>query len=151
MVKPVDALITAFAEAGATTITIHPEATEHLDRSLQLIESKGCRVGLAINPATPLCHLQHELHRLDNILMMSVNPGFGGQSFIPDVIDKIKEARKMINDSKRNIQLSVDGGVKIDNIRQIAAAGADTFVIGSALFGTPDYAATLQQFRQQLS
>jgi len=151
MVKPVDELISSFAQAGATTITFHPEASEHIDRSLQLIHSYGCRAGLAFNPATPLHYLEHVLHQLDFILIMSVNPGFGGQTFIPQALDKIKQTRQIIDKSKRTINLAVDGGVKIDNIRQIAQAGADTFIVGSAIFASQNYAETLKQLKAELT
>jgi ribulose-phosphate 3-epimerase len=135
MVKPVDPLIEGFAKAGATWITFHPEASEHVDRTLQLIRDHGCRAGLVLNPATPLDHLQYVLDKLDMVLLMSVNPGFGGQSFIPSALAKLREARRLIDASGRAIRLEIDGGVKVDNIRAIAAAGADTFVAGSAIFG----------------
>jgi len=141
MVKPVDALINAFAAAGANFITIHPEATEHLDRSLQLIQDKGCRAGLALNPATSLDCLDYTLDKLDLVLLMSVNPGFGGQTFIPSTLEKIRQTKKRLDDenSARKIYLAVDGGVKPDNIGLLAEAGADTFVMGSAIFGASDY------------
>ncbi len=139
MVKPVDSLIPDFAKAGATYITFHPEASEHVDRTLQIIKEHGCKAGLVFNPATPLSYLDYVMDKLDIILLMSVNPGFGGQSFIPGTLDKLREARKRIDQSGYNIRLEVDGGVKIDNIGQIAAAGADMFVAGSAIFGHPDY------------
>ncbi len=135
MVKPVDRIIPDFAKAGATYITFHPEASEHVDRSLQLIKDSGCKTGLVFNPATPLHYLDHVMDKLDMILLMSVNPGFGGQSFIPYVLDKLRETKRRIEASGRNIRLEIDGGVKVDNIREIAAAGADTFVAGSAIFG----------------
>jgi len=135
MVKPVDRIIPDFAKAGATYITFHPEASEHVDRSLQLIKDLGCKAGLVFNPATPLNYLDHVMEKLDMILLMSVNPGFGGQSFIPYVLDKLRETKQRIKDSGRNIRLEIDGGVKVDNIREITAAGADTFVAGSAIFG----------------
>jgi len=134
MVKPVDRIVPDFAKAGASYITFHPEASEHVDRTLQLIKDSGCKAGLVFNPATPLHHLDHVMDKLDMILLMSVNPGFGGQSFIPYVLDKLREVRKRIEQSGRNIRLEIDGGVKTDNIREIAAAGADTFVAGSAIF-----------------
>ena len=134
MVKPVDRIIPEFAEAGATYITIHPEATEHIDRSLQLIRDCGCKSGLVFNPATPLDHLKYVLDKVDMILLMSVNPGFGGQSFIPGTLDKLREARQIIDQSGYDIRLEIDGGVKANNIREIAEAGADTFVAGSAIF-----------------
>ncbi|MEX2353895.1 MAG: ribulose-phosphate 3-epimerase, partial [Gammaproteobacteria bacterium] len=150
MVKPVDRIIPEFAEAGASYITFHPEASEHIDRSLQLIRDCGCKAGLVFNPATPLNYLDHILDRIDMVLLMSVNPGFGGQSFIPAALEKLAAARKIIDNSGRDIRLEIDGGVKIDNIREIARAGADTFVAGSAIFGSNDYAATIQAMRDQL-
>lgn len=135
MVKPVDRIIPDFAKAGASYITFHPEGSEHIDRSLQLIKSEGCKCGLVFNPATPLDYLRYTIDKLDMVLLMSVNPGFGGQSFIPTTLDKLREARRIIDESGRDIRLEIDGGVKIDNIRQIAEAGADTFVAGSAIFG----------------
>lgn len=151
MVKPVDRLIGEFAEAGATSITFHPEASEHIDRSLQLAGDAGCKTGLVFNPATPLHWLKHVLDKIDIVLLMSVNPGFGGQSFIPETLRKIGEARELIDASGKDIRLEVDGGVKTDNIAEIAAAGADTFVAGSAIFGTDDYAATIQSMRDALA
>jgi ribulose-phosphate 3-epimerase len=135
MVKPVDRIIPDFAEAGASYITFHPEASEHIDRSLQVIRELGCKSGLVFNPGTPLDCLKYVIDKVDMILLMSVNPGFGGQSFIPSTLDKLREARKIIDDSGRDIRLEIDGGVKVDNIREIAEAGADTFVAGSAIFG----------------
>ena len=135
MVKPVDRIIPDFAKAGATYITFHPEGSEHIDRSLSLIRESGCKEGLVFNPATPLAYLDHVMDKVDMILLMSVNPGFGGQSFIAATMDKLRIARKMIDDSGFDIRLEVDGGVKVDNIREIAEAGADTFVAGSAIFG----------------
>jgi ribulose-phosphate 3-epimerase len=135
MVKPVDRIIPDFAKAGATYITFHPEATEHIDRSLQLVRNEGCKSGLVFNPATPLSYLDYVMDKVDMILLMSVNPGFGGQSFIPATIDKLRQARKMIDDSGLEIRLEIDGGVKADNIAEIKAAGADTFVSGSGIFG----------------
>ncbi len=135
MVKPVDRIIPDFAKAGATYITFHPDASDHVDRSLQLIRESGCKSGLVFNPATSLSHLDYVMDKVDMILLMSVNPGFGGQSFIPSTLGKLKQARKMIDDSGLDIRLEVDGGVKVNNIREIAAAGADTFVAGSAIFG----------------
>ena len=135
MVKPVDRIIPDFAAAGATYITFHPEASEHIDRSLQLVRDQGCKSGLVFNPATPLDHLEWCIEKVDMVLLMSVNPGFGGQSFIPYVLDKARRAREMIDASGRDIRLEIDGGVKVDNIREIAAAGVDTFVAGSAIFG----------------
>ncbi len=139
MVKPVDRIVPDFAEAGATNISFHPEATEHIDRTIQLIKSAGCTAGLVFNPATPLNYLDYVLDKIDLILIMSVNPGFGGQSFIPTALEKLRRAREMIDRSGREIRLEVDGGVKADNIAEIAAAGADTFVAGSAIFGHKDY------------
>ena len=150
MIKPVDRIIPEFAQAGATYITFHPECSDHIDRTLQLIKENGCRPGLVFNPATPLDCLEYVLHHLDMILIMSVNPGFGGQSFIPQALDKIRKARKIIDDSGWQIRLEVDGGVKVNNIAQIAEAGADTFVAGSAIFGTDDYRATIQKMRDEL-
>lgn len=135
MVKPVDRIVPDFAKAGATYITFHPEASEHIDRTLQLIKGEGCKAGLVFNPATPLDVLKHVIDKIDMILLMSVNPGFGGQSFIPSALDKLREARKIIDASGRDIRLEIDGGVKDDNIAEIAAAGADTFVSGSGIFG----------------
>src|SRR6188768_3371914 len=143
MVEPVDRIIPDFAEAGATYISFHPEASEHIDRSIQLIHASGCKAGLVFNPATPLSYLDYVLDKVDLVLIMSVNPGFGGQSFIPGALDKLGAARSRIVNSGREIWLEVDGGVKIDNIAGIACAGADTFVAGSAIFGTPDYKATI--------
>ncbi len=137
MVKPVDRIIPDFAKAGATYITFHPEASEHIDRSLQLIRDEGCKSGLVFNPATPLSHLDYVLDKVDMILLMSVNPGFGGQSFIPATLDKLSQCRKLIDDSGLDIRLEIDGGVKVDNIAEIKAAGADTFVSGSGIFGFP--------------
>jgi ribulose-phosphate 3-epimerase len=151
MVKPVDRIIPDFAKAGANIISFHPEATEHIDRTLQLIRDHGCKAGLAFNPATTLHYLDHVMEKLDLILIMSVNPGFGGQSFIPSALDKLREVRKRIDASGRDIWLEVDGGVKTDNIRAIADAGADTFVAGSAIFSTKDYRATIQAMRQELA
>ncbi|GJM04085.1 MAG: ribulose-phosphate 3-epimerase [marine bacterium B5-7] len=151
MIKPVDRIIPDFAAAGASYITFHPEASEHVDRSLQLIRDNGCKSGLVFNPATPLDVLTHVLDKVDMILLMSVNPGFGGQSFISSALDKLKMARKLIDDSGRDIRLEIDGGVKIDNIREIAEAGADTFVAGSAIFGSDDYQKTITAMREQLA
>ena len=151
MVSPVDALITDFADAGASYITFHPEASEHVDRSLQLIRDKGCKAGLVFNPATPLTWLDYVLDRLDMILIMSVNPGFGGQKFIPSALSKLEAARRMIDDSGLDIRLEVDGGVKVDNIAEIARAGADTFVAGSAIFGSADYAETIRRMREAVA
>ncbi|MEX0604656.1 MAG: ribulose-phosphate 3-epimerase [Marinobacter sp.] len=151
MVSPVDDLIRMFIDAGASYITFHPEATGHIDRSLQLIRNGGCKAGLVFNPATPLHHLDYVMDKIDMILLMSVNPGFGGQSFIPGTFDKLREARKRIDDSALDIRLEIDGGVKIENIREIAAAGADTFVAGSAIFNTDDYKATIDKMRTELA
>ncbi len=151
MVKPVDRIIPDFAKAGASYITFHPEGSEHVDRSLQLIHDNGCKAGLVFNPATSLDYLQYVMDKIDMILIMSVNPGFGGQSFIPTALDKLRQARKMIDESGRDIRLEIDGGVKINNIREIAEAGADTFVAGSAIFGTDDYKATIDQMRAELA
>ena len=151
MVKPVDRIIPEFAKAGANIISFHPEASDHVDRSIALIKECGCKAGLVFNPATPLSHLDHTLDKLDLVLLMSVNPGFGGQQFIASVLPKIAEVRKRITASGRDIWLEVDGGVKTDNIAQIAQAGADTFVSGSAIFGSKDYAATVREMRARLS
>lgn len=151
MVKPVDRLIPDFAEAGASYITFHPEASEHVDRSLQLIKSHGCKAGLVFNPATSLSYLDYVLDKLDVILLMSVNPGFGGQSFIPGTLDKLRQVRKIIDDSGYDIRLEIDGGVKAENIREIAAAGADMFVAGSAIFNQPDYRTVIDQMRSELA
>ena len=151
MVSPVDALAVAFAEAGATYITFHPEASLHVDRTLALIRERGCKSGLVFNPATGLEHARHVLDKLDMILLMSVNPGFGGQKFIPATLAKLREARALIAASARPIRLEVDGGVSVANIREIAAAGADTFVAGSAIFGAPDYRAVIAAMRAELA
>ena len=151
MVKPVDRIIPDFAAAGADWITFHPEASEHIDRSLALIREQGCRSGLVFNPATPLHVLHHVLDKVDMVLLMSVNPGFGGQKFIPHTLDKLREARQIIDASGRDIRLEVDGGVKVDNIRDIAAAGADTFVAGSAIFGRDDYAEVIADMKQAIA
>uniref|UniRef100_UPI0035B25F2B ribulose-phosphate 3-epimerase n=1 Tax=Chitinimonas sp. TaxID=1934313 RepID=UPI0035B25F2B len=155
MVKPVDRIIPDFARAGANIITFHPEASEHIDRSLGLIRDSGCKAGLVFNPATPLHYLDHVMDKLDMILLMSVNPGFGGQKFIPQTLNKLREARRRIDAytarSGREIWLEIDGGVKVDNIAEIAAAGADTFVAGSAIYSTPDYQATIAAMRAQLA
>jgi len=151
MVKPVDRLIEEFIEAGASWVTFHPEASEHIDRSLQLIRDKGCKGGLALNPATPLDCLQWALERLDMILLMSVNPGFGGQQFIPATLEKLRQARKLIDDSGRDIRPEVDGGVKCGNIAAIKAAGADTVVAGSAVFGAADYGRVIADMRAALN
>ena len=151
MVKPVDRIIPDFAQAGADIISFHPEASEHVDRTLQLIRDAGCKAGLVLNPATPISCLDHVLDKVDLVLVMSVNPGFGGQAFIPEALKKLRAIRGLIERSGREIWLEVDGGVKIDNIRAIAEAGADTFVAGSAIFGTPDYAATIAAMRSRLA
>ena len=151
MVKPVDRIIPDFAKAGASYITFHPEASEHVDRSLGLIKENGCKTGLVFNPSTSLSYLDHVMDKVDMILLMSVNPGFGGQSFIPSALDKLRTVRKMIDESGRDIRLEIDGGVKIDNIREIAEAGADTFVAGSAIFNTDDYKATIDAMRAELA
>ena len=151
MVRPVDRLIPEFAKAGANIISFHPEASEHIDRTISLIREQGCKAGLAFNPATPLAYLDYTLEKLDLVLLMSVNPGFGGQQFIPSVLPKITEARRRIAATGKEIWLEVDGGVKADNIAQIARAGADTFVAGSAVFGAKDYGAALREMRQKLA
>lgn len=157
MVKPVDRIIPDFAAAGATYITFHPEASEHVDRSLQLIQGEGCKSGLVFNPATSLDYLNYVIDKIDMVLLMSVNPGFGGQSFIPSTLDKLREARKIIDASGRDIRLEVDGGVKVDNIREIAEAGADTFVAGSAIFGAKqdgdpnDYNTVVKKMQDELA
>lgn len=151
MVKPVDRIIGDFIEAGASYITFHPEASEHIDRSLQMVRDGGCKSGLVFNPATPLHYLDHVMDKVDMILLMSVNPGFGGQKFIPGTLDKLREARKRIDDSGLDIRLEIDGGVGINNIAEIARAGADTFVAGSAIFNTDDYKATIDKMRAELA
>ncbi|MDN2664038.1 ribulose-phosphate 3-epimerase [Psychromonas sp. 14N.309.X.WAT.B.A12] len=151
MVEPVDSMIVQFAEAGASIITFHPEASKHVDRSLQLIKSYGCKAGLVLNPATSLEELTHVMDKLDVVLLMSVNPGFGGQSFIPHTLEKLRQVRKLIDASGRDIRLEVDGGVKTDNIKEIAEAGADMFVAGSAIFNQPDYKAVIDEMREQLA
>jgi len=151
MVTPVDSLVPEFAKAGASIITFHPEATQHLDRTLQLIKEQGCQAGVVLNPGTPLSCLEFIMDRLDVILLMSVNPGYGGQSFIPSTLDKLRQVRQLIDKSGRNIRLEVDGGVKVDNIAEIAAAGADMFVAGSAIFNQPNYKVVVDQMRQQLA
>jgi len=157
MVKPVDRIIPDFAKAGASYITFHPEGSEHVDRSLQLIKAEGCKSGLVFNPATPLDYLNYVIDKVDMVLLMSVNPGFGGQSFIPNALDKLREARRIIDASGRDIRLEIDGGVKVNNIREIAAAGADTFVAGSAIFGAAqdsdpnDYDSVVQAMRNELA
>lgn len=151
MVKPVDSIVPEFAKAGASMITFHIEASEHVDRTLQLIKEHGCQAGVVFNPATPLHHLDYIMDKVDMILLMSVNPGFGGQSFIPSTLDKLREVRKRIDASGRNIRLEIDGGVKVDNIREIAEAGADMFVAGSAIFNQPDYKEVIDQMRDELA
>ncbi len=151
MVSPVDRLIEDFAEAGATYITFHPEASLHIDRSLQLIKNAGCKAGLVFNPATPLDAASYVMDKLDMILLMSVNPGFGGQSFIPSTLSKLSEARELIDSASNDIRLEVDGGVNVNNIGEIATAGADTFVAGSAIFNQPDYAAVISKMRDELA
>ena len=157
MVKPVDRMIPDFAKAGASYITFHPEASDHIDRSLQVIRGEGCKSGLVFNPATPLTYLEYVIDKVDMVLLMSVNPGFGGQSFIPVTLDKLREARRIIDGSGRDIRLEIDGGVKVDNIREIAEAGADTFVAGSAIFNAKSsddpnvYNSVIQQMRDELA
>jgi ribulose-phosphate 3-epimerase len=157
MVKPVDRIIPDFAKAGATYITFHPEASDHIDRSLQLVRENGCKSGLVFNPATPLDYLKYVIDKVDMVLLMSVNPGFGGQSFISTALDKLREARKIIDESGHDIRLEIDGGVKVDNIREIAEAGADTFVAGSAIFGAKSdsdpnvYDSVIKKMRDELA
>jgi ribulose-phosphate 3-epimerase len=151
MVKPVDTMIVDFAKAGASIITFHPEASEHVDRSLQLIKDHGCKAGLVLNPATSLEVLTHVMDKLDVVLLMSVNPGFGGQSFIPHTLEKLRQVKALIKASGRDIRLQVDGGVKIDNIKEIAQAGADMFVAGSAIFNEPDYKVVIDKMRDELA
>ncbi|EGQ8056318.1 ribulose-phosphate 3-epimerase [Vibrio alginolyticus] len=151
MVKPVDRIIPDFAKAGASMITFHVEASDHVDSTLQLIKEHGCQAGVVLNPATPLASLEFIMDKVDMILLMSVNPGFGGQSFIPHTLDKLRAVRKMIDESGRDIRLEIDGGVKVDNIREIAEAGADMFVAGSAIFGEPDYKQVIDQMRAELA
>lgn len=150
MVKPVDSIIPLFAEAGASIITFHPEASEHIDRTIQLIKDHGCKAGLVFNPATSLSYLDHVIDKLDTILLMSVNPGYGGQSFIPHTLEKLAQAKQRIVASGRDIRLEVDGGIKVDNIAAAAQAGADMFVAGSAIFNEPDYKVVIDQMREQL-
>jgi ribulose-phosphate 3-epimerase len=150
MVKPVDRIIPDFAAAGATFISFHPEATEHIDRTIGLIHENGCKAGMVFNPATPLDYLDYTLEKLDMVLLMSVNPGFGGQKFIPSALHKLAEARRRIDAIQRPVRLEIDGGVKIENIREIARAGADTFVAGSAIFGSKDYARTIRQMHDEI-
>ncbi|MDC0596677.1 ribulose-phosphate 3-epimerase [Candidatus Pseudothioglobus singularis] len=151
MVKPVDRIIPDFASAGASYITFHPEASDHVDRTIGLIKESGCKAGLVFNPATPLHHLEHTIEQLDMVLLMSVNPGFGGQSFIPHTLEKLKAVRKLIDSHGLATRLEIDGGVKIDNIKEIASAGADTFVAGSAIFNTENYKATIDEMRSELA
>ena len=151
MVRPVDALAAAFADAGADIVSFHPEASDHVDRTLQVIRGKGCKAGLVFNPATPLDVLKYVMDKVDMVLLMSVNPGFGGQKFIPGTLDKLREARALIDASGRDIRLEIDGGVNPKNIREIAAAGADTFVAGSAIFNQPDYKAVIDHMRAELA
>ena len=151
MVKPVDRIIPDFAKAGASYITFHPEASEHIDRTVALIKEQGCKAGLVFNPATPLHYLDHVIDQLDMVLLMSVNPGFGGQSFIPSSLEKLRVVRKMIDDKNLSTRLEIDGGVKTDNIRDIASAGADTFVAGSAIFNTDNYKSTIDIMRSELA
>ena len=151
MVKPVDRIVPDFAKAGATYITFHPEASEHVDRTIGLIREHGCKPGLVFNPATPLSYLDYVLDKIDMVLLMSVNPGFGGQSFIPSALPKIAKVRELIDRSGREIRLEVDGGVKVDNIAAVAAAGADTFVAGSAIFGARDYRSTITAMREKIA
>jgi ribulose-phosphate 3-epimerase len=150
MVSPVDRIVPDFAAAGATFISFHPEAVEHVDRTIELIREQGCKPGLVFNPATPLSYLDYTLEKLDLVLIMSVNPGFGGQKFIPSALRKLREARERIDASGRNVRLEIDGGVKVDNIGEIARAGADTFVAGSAIFGSKDYGATIKAMRKEI-
>ena len=151
MVKPVDRIVPDFAKAGASWITFHPEASEHVDRTIGLIREHGCKPGIVLNPASPLNWLDHVLEKVDMVLLMSVNPGFGGQSFIPSVLPKIRRVRELIDASGREIRLEVDGGIKVDNIAEVAAAGADTFVAGSAIFGAKDYRATIAAMREKIA
>ena len=151
MVSPVDDLIEKFADAGASYISFHPEASQHIDRSLQLIIDKGCQPGLVFNPATPLHYLDHVIDKLHHILIMSVNPGFGGQKFIPSTLDKIRQVKQRVEESGKNIRIEIDGGVKVDNIRAIAEAGADMFVAGSAIFNEPDYKVVIDRMRDDLA
>lgn len=151
MVKPVDDMIKSFIDAGASYITFHPEASDHIDRSLQLIKDGGCKAGLVFNPATPLHYLDHVMDKIDMVLLMSVNPGFGGQKFIPATLEKLKQARAKIDAYDKNIRLEIDGGVTVKNIAEIAAAGADTFVAGSAIFNTDDYETTIAAMRAELA
>jgi ribulose-phosphate 3-epimerase len=151
MVKPVDRIVPDFAKAGATYITFHPEASEHVDRTIELIRENGCKPGVVLNPASPLALLDYVLDKVDMVLLMSVNPGFGGQKFIPGVLSKLAEVRQRIDAGSRPVRLEVDGGVKVDNIAEVARAGADTFVAGSAIFGSSDYAATIRDMRREIA
>jgi ribulose-phosphate 3-epimerase len=151
MVKPVDSLVPEFAKAGANIISFHPEASEHIDRTIALIKDHGCKAGLVLNPATPLSYLDYTLENLDLVLLMSVNPGFGGQKFIPSALPKIAQVRKRIDATGKNIWLEVDGGIKADNIAEVARAGADTFVAGSAIFGSKDYGKAIREMRERLA
>lgn len=151
MVSPVDRIVGDFADAGASMITFHPEASQHVDRTLQLIKAAGCQAGVVLNPATPLAQLEYIMDKIDMILLMSVNPGFGGQSFIPSVMDKIRHVRKLIDNSGREIRLQIDGGVKLNNIGEIAAAGVDTFVAGSAIFGADDYSDIINKMKKEIA
>jgi len=151
MIEPVDRIVPDFAKAGASMITFHPEASTHIDRTLQMIRDEGCQSGLVFNPGTPLHFLDYVMDKVDIILLMSVNPGFGGQSFIPSTLDKLRQARKIIDESGYDVRLEVDGGVKVDNIREIKAAGADMFVAGSAIFNQPDYKAVIDEMRAELA
>jgi len=151
MVKPVDRIVPDFAKAGANYITFHPEASEHIDRTLQLIRAEGCKSGLVFNPATPLDYLRYVMDKIDMVLIMSVNPGFGGQKFIPSSLNKLREARRLIEESGRSIRLEIDGGIKTDNIRQVAEAGADTFVAGPAIFHSENYITTIDEMRAELT
>ena len=151
MVKPVDRIIPDFAKAGASYITFHPEASEHIDRTIGLIKESGCKAGLVFNPATSLHYLEHVIEQLDMVLLMSVNPGFGGQSFIPSSLEKLRVVRKIIDDRNLSTRLEIDGGVKTNNIREIASAGADTFVAGSAIFNTENYKSTIDEMRSELA
>ena len=151
IINPVHRIIPDFAKAGDNILSFHPEASEHIDRTIELIKEQGCKAGLVFNPGTPLHYLEHVLEKLDLVLIMSVNPGYGGQKFIPEALNKLRSVRKLINETKRDIWLEVDGGVKVDNIAQIARAGADTFVSGSAIFGTKDYKATIAAMRAELA
>jgi ribulose-phosphate 3-epimerase len=151
MIKPVDRIIPDFVAAGADYVTFHPEATDHIDRSLQIVRDLDCRAGLVFNPATPLDYMRHVMDKLDMVLLMSVNPGFGGQTFIPSVLHKAREARQIIDQSGRPIRLEMDGGITVDNIAQVAEAGVDTFVAGSAIFNSDDYRATIDAMRRELA